>query len=264
MTDEPVLTTRDGANARLVLNRPAARNALDPELAAALAEAIHAASADPSVRVIVLTGAGSAFCAGAKLDGLLAVAEQADSAATGAYFGAVEEVYRALLATPQPTIAMVNGHALAGGSGVASACDMVIASDRAQFGYPEVQLGLAPGMVMALLFRLVGFRVGLELVLTGRRASAEEALRIGLISRVVPHDQLNSTVEAVAHQLAELSPSALALTKRTAWALPDLELPRALSYARDISTLCALTPDARAGMARFLRRPTTDDGRPTD
>ena len=201
-----------------------------------------------------MTGAGSAFCAGAKLDGLLAAVEQGDSGATGAYFGAIEEIYRALLGARPPTIAMVNGYALAGGCGVATACDVVIASDRAQFGYPEVHLGLAPGMVMVLLFRLVGFRLGLELALTGRRVAADEAARIGLINRVVPHDELEPSVRVMADQLAGLSPSALALIKRAAWALPDLDLPRGLDYARDLSTLCALTPDAEAGMARFLDR----------
>jgi methylglutaconyl-CoA hydratase len=252
--DSPILTSRDGPTARLTLNRPDSRNALDPDLAGALVAAIRVASDDPSVRVIVLTGAGSAFCAGAKLDGLLAAIEQGDAGPTGAYFGAIEEVYRALLAARPPVIAMVNGHALAGGAGVATACDLVIASENAQFGYPEVHVGLAPGMVMVLLFRLVGFRLGLELALTGRRVTAGEAAEIGLINRVVPHDQLESSVREVADQLAALSPSALALIKRTAWALPDLELPRALAHARDVSTLCALTPDARAGISGFLHK----------
>ncbi len=250
----PVLADRLGPALRLTLNRPAARNALEPDLARALVEEIRTATDDQAVRVVVLTGAGSAFCAGAKLDGLLSAVEAGDAERTGAYFGAIEEVYRTILACPVPVIGMVNGYALAGGCGVATACDIVVASDRAQFGYPEVQLGLAPGMVMALLFRLVSFRLGLELALTGRRVSAQEAARIGLINRVVPHDQLEASVAEAVTQLAGLSPSALALIKRTAWALPDLDLPRALGYARDLSTLCALTPDARAGMARFLKR----------
>jgi 2-(1,2-epoxy-1,2-dihydrophenyl)acetyl-CoA isomerase len=225
----PILAERTGPTLRITLNRPDARNALDPELAAALVDAIRVASGTDEIRVIVLTGAGSAFSAGARLDGLLAAVEQGDSGPTGAYFGAIEQVYRGLLAARQPT-------------------------DRAQFGYPEVNLGLAPGMVMVLLFRLVGFRVGLELALTGRRVPAEEAARIGLINRVVPHDELEGAVGQLAERLAALSPSALALIKRAAWTLPNLELSRALEQARDLSTLCALTPDARDGMARFLAR----------
>lgn len=254
MSETPVLESRDGTVVRLTLDRPEARNALDPELAEALAASIGAASNDPTVRVIVLTGAGSAFCAGARLDGLLAGIEQHDAQAVGASFGAVGDVYQALLDARPPTIAMVNGYALAGGCGIATACDLVIASDRAQFGYPEVQLGLMPGMVMSLLFRLVGFRIGLELALTGRRVSAEEAARIGLINRVVAHDALEASVDALAEQLADLSPTALASIKRWARALPQADLARALEQGRDVSTLCALSPEAREGIARFLKK----------
>ena len=254
MSEPPVLSSRAGAVARLVLNRPEARNALDPELAGALAGAIRAASDDSAVRVIVLTGAGSAFCAGARLDALLVGIEQGDAGAVGASFRVVGEVYRALLDARPPTIAMVNGYALAGGCGIATACDLVVASDRAQLGYPEVHLGLMPGMVMALLFRLVGFRTGLELALTGRRVSAEEAARIGLINRAVAHDELEASVGELAEQLAGLSPTALAQIKRWAWALPGQELSRALDQGRDVSTLCAMSPEAREGIARFLEK----------
>ena len=251
---DAVIAAREGSIARLTLNRPEQRNALDPELAAALASAIRAASGDPAVRAIVVTGAGTAFCAGAKLDGLLEASERGDSTAVAATFGAVEGVYHALLAARPPTIAAVNGYALAGGAGLATLCDVAIASDRAQLGYPEVGLGLAPGMVMAFLFRLVGFRVGLELALTGRRVPADEAARIGLINAVVGHDRLEAEVATLAGQLAELSPSAVALTKRWARALGEMDLATAIRQGRDVSTLAALTPDARAGIRAFLDR----------
>ena len=250
----PLLRSDEQGVSTLVLNRPDARNALDPELAGALAAAIRAASDDPSARVIVLTGAGSAFCAGARLDALLAGIEQGDPAAVGAAFGVVHDVYRALLDARPPTIAMVNGYALAGGCGIATACDLVVASERAEFGYPEVHLGLMPGMVMAFLFRLVGFRAGLELALTGRRIPAEEAARLGLINRVMAHDELEASVGELAEQLAGLSPTALAQIKRWAWALPGQELSRALDQGRDVSTLCAMSPEAREGIARFLEK----------
>ena len=254
MSEPAVLSSRDGGVVRLTLNRPDARNALDPELAGALAGAIRTASDDPSARVIVLTGAGSAFCAGARLDALLAGIEQGDARAVGTAFGVVHDVYRALLDARPPTIAMVNGYALAGGCGIATACDLVVASDRAQFGYPEVHLGLMPGMVMAFLFRLVGFRVGLELALTGRRIPADEAARIGLINRVVPHDALETSVAELAEQLAGFSPTALASIKRWAQTLPELDLARALEQGGQVSTLCALSPEAREGIARFLSK----------
>ncbi len=248
--DLPVLTRRDGAIVTLVLNRPEQRNALDPELAGALAAAVNAASADLSVRVVVLTGAGRAFCAGARLDALLAASERGDVAGVGAAFGVVEGVYRALLSARPPIIAAVNGPALAGGAGIAGACDLVIASEGATFGYPEVVLGLTPGMVLTLLVQQVGIRAALDLALTGRRVSAAEALRIGLITEVVPADELMGRVDTLAGQLAGLSPEAVAATKRWAWTLAGTG--RAIEQGRDLSTLLAMTDGARAGMRLFF------------
>ena len=203
-----------------------------------------------------MTGAGTAFCAGARLDGLLEASERGDSTAVSDAFGLVEDVYRALLAARPPTIAAINGFALAGGAGLATLCDFAIASERAQLGYPEVQLGLAPGMVMSFLFRLVGYRVGLELALTGRRVPAGEAARIGLVNTVVPEEELEAEVARLAGRLAALSPSAVALTKRWARALGEMDLATAIRQGRDVSTLAALTPDARSGIHAFLNRST--------
>lgn len=254
MTDAPVVVERDGHVARLTLNRPDRRNALDSELAAAFVTALGAASADRDVRVVVITGAGSAFCAGANLDGLLEASERGDAAAIAASFGVVEDVYRALLAARPATIAAVNGYALAGGAGLATLCDFALASDRAQLGYPEIQLGLMPGMVMAFLFRLVGYRTALELALTGRRVPAEEAARIGLVNWVVPREELDGAVRALADELAAQSPSAVALTKRWARALGEMDLLTGIRQGRDMSTLAALTPEARAGLGAFVDR----------
>ena len=259
VAEPPVLVRDDDGIRHLELNRPDRRNALDPELAGALADAIAAASADPDVRVLVLSGAGRAFCAGAQLDALLAASERGDVGAAGASFGVVERVYRTLLAARPPVIAMVNGPALAGGAGIVSACDFVIASTDATFGYPEIVLGLIPGMVMTILVRLVGVRVALDLTLTGRRVSAEEAARIGLVNQIVPPDRLAARVEELAQQLAALSPSAIAATKRWAWTLA--EIGGLLDQGRDLSTLHALTDDARAGMRAFFDRSREGSGR---
>lgn len=250
--DSPVLERREGGVVTLTLNRPGQRNALDPELAGALAAAVSAASADPEVRVIVLTGAGSAFCAGAKLDGLLAASERGDVDGVRASFEVIEQVYRALLAARPPLIAAVNGAALAGGAGIVGCCDLAVASDAASLGYPEVLLGLVPGMVLTLLVQQAGPRAALDLALTGRRVPAEEALRLGLLTEVVPADRLAARVEELARQLAGLSPGALAATKRWTWSLA--EGGRLLEQGRDLSTLLALTEDARAGMRAFFER----------
>ncbi|MGE3269259.1 MAG: enoyl-CoA hydratase/isomerase family protein [Chloroflexota bacterium] len=250
--DLPVLVQRDGAIVSLTLNRPGQRNALDPELAGALVTALEAASDDASVRVIVLRGAGSAFCAGAKLDALLAASEAGDVAGVTAAFGVVERVYRALLAARPPIIAAVNGPALAGGAGIVGAADLAIASEDASLGYPEVLLGLTPGMVMTLLVRQAGVRAALDLALTGRRVPADEALRLGLLTEVVPAANLDVRVDQLAGQLAALSPAALTATKRWAWSLA--EAGQQLEQGRDLSTLLALTDGARGGMRAFFAR----------
>jgi enoyl-CoA hydratase/carnithine racemase len=250
--DVPVVTRREGGVVTLTLNRPGQRNALDPELAGAVASAVNLASADPEVRVIVLTGAGSAFCAGAKLDALLAASERGDVDNVRASFGVIEQVYRALLAARPPLVAAVNGAALAGGAGIVGCCDLAVASDRASLGYPEVLLGLVPGMVLTLLVQQAGIKAALDLALTGRRVSAEEGLRLGLLTEVVPADRLDARVAELAGQLAALSPGALAATKRWTWSLAGGG--RLLEQGRDLSTLLAMTEDARAGMRAFFDR----------
>jgi methylglutaconyl-CoA hydratase len=248
----PVLVQAEAGVVTLTLNRPEQRNALDPELAGALTAAVESASADDDVRVIVITGAGSAFCAGAKLDALLSASEAGDVAGVKASFGVVEQVYRALLAARPPLIAAVNGPALAGGAGIVDCCDLVVASERASLGYPEVLLGLVPGMVLTLLVQQAGLRAALDLALTGRRVSAEEGQRLGLVTEVAAPDQLEARVMALATQLSKLSPGALAATKRWAWTLA--ESGRLLEQGRDLSTLLALTEDARTGMRAFFDR----------
>jgi methylglutaconyl-CoA hydratase len=248
----PVLVQAEAGVVMLTLNRPDQRNALDPELAGALTAAVEAASADPDARVIVITGAGSAFCAGAKLDALLAASESGDVAGVKASFGVIEQVYRVLLAARPPLIAAVNGPALAGGAGIVGCCDLVVASERASLGYPEVLLGLVPGMVLTLLVQQAGVRAALDLTLTGRRVSPEEGQRLGLVTEVVAPDQLEIRVRALAGQLATLSPGAAAATKRWAWTLA--ESARLLEQGRDLSTLLALSEEARAGMRAFFER----------
>ena len=250
--EAPVLVQRQGEIVRLVLNRPAQRNALDPELAGALATEIDAASSDSDARAIVISGAGPAFCAGAKLDALLGASERGDVEGVRASFLVVERVYRALLAARPPLIAAVNGPALAGGAGIVGACDLAIASSAASLGYPEILLGLTPGMVMTLLVRQAGVRAALDLALTGRRVSADEALRLGLFTQVVPPEQLDERVDQLARHLASLSPSAVVATKRWAWTLA--EAGRQMEQGRDLSTLLALSEEARAGMRAFFDR----------
>jgi methylglutaconyl-CoA hydratase len=164
----------------------------------------------------------------------------------------VEQVYRALLAARPPVIAAVNGPALAGGAGIVGACDLAIGSERASLGYPEILLGLVPGMVMTLLVRQAGLRAALDLALTGRRVGADEALRLGLLTEVVPPERLDARVDELARQLVALSPGAVAATKRWAWTVA--EAGQLMEQGRDLSTLVALSEEARQGMRAFFDR----------
>src|SRR5438105_8240837 len=185
MTAEtPILYQVDGAFARVTLNRPEKRNALNDKLIASLKDALRRAHDDDEVRVIVVTGAGSDFCSGADLAALQKIAsasveENLDDARS------LMELFGLIRSVRQPVIAAVKGRALAGGCGLATACDIVLAARSSRFGYPEVKIGFVPAMVMAILRRNVSEKVAFELITTAREISAEEAARVGLINRVV-------------------------------------------------------------------------------
>src|SRR5579885_3152205 len=199
----------------LTLNRPDRRNALSRDLITALTEAFGRARADDQVRCVILTGAGNAFCAGMDL------AELQESLAAGKGKQApvwddalqLAKLYDLIYTLPKPTIAAVNGAAVAGGAGLASVCDLAVAVPEARFGYPEVRRGLVAAMVMPHLMRHVGERMARYLLLTGELIDAEEACRVGFINSVAPSEQLLTRALAWAHSLAEGGPNALARTK---------------------------------------------------
>ncbi|HZA98832.1 MAG TPA: enoyl-CoA hydratase/isomerase family protein [Gemmatimonadales bacterium] len=249
----PLLTSLDAGVLMLTLNRPDKRNALNAELIDALHESLERADLNADVRVIVVRGGGKDFCAGADLDELLASVErsEAENEASALRLGTLFERLRAL---PKPVIAMVHGRALAGGAGLATACDLIVAAADAQVGYPEIQRGFAPAMVMALLRRIVGEKVALDLVLTGRVLQAEEAERAGLISRVVPPGELERATLGLAAELARTSGTALALTKRLFYELEGESLADGVARGARVNALARTTPDFRNAIARFLKK----------
>lgn len=241
-----------GHQARLTLARPRARNALSPQLLQGLLEALDRAEADAAVRVIVLTGEGErAFCAGGDLGSL---------GAEGGFLAGHDgrRAYAALLQRLQgvrkPTLARVNGHALAGGLGLVLACDLAVAADHAQLGTPEVDVGLFPMMLMALLQRHLGRKRALELVLTGDRLEAREALALGLLNRVVPAAELDATVAALADKLAGKSQAVLALGRRAFFTAEDMPLPLAFEHLAGQLSLNVLAEDAAEGVTAFLEK----------
>lgn len=246
-----VLTSTDGGIFTVTLNRPDKRNALSAEMIERLHEALERADLDPDVRVVLVRGAGKDFCAGADLDELLASADRSaeENERSALRLG---KLFQAIRELPKPVIAMVHGRALAGGAGLATACDVVIASKSAQVGYPEIQRGFVPAMVMTLLRRMAGEKLAMDLVLTGRVLPAEEALAAGLLSRVVPDADLERETAAVAARLAELSVSALALTKKLFYQLDGRTLSDGIALGARVNAMARSTPDFREALGRFL------------
>jgi len=252
MTSALLSSLKDGVLS-LTLNRPEKRNALNRELIDSLHDALERADLDADVRTVLVHGAGKDFCAGADLDELLASADRSltENEAAALRLGGLFSRLREL---PKPVLAVVHGRALAGGAGLATACDLVLAGAGSQFGYPEIQRGFAPAMVMALLRRVVGEKVALDLVLTGRIYTADEALTAGLVTRVVSDAKLEGEAKGLADLLAALSPSAVALTKRLFYRLDGLPLADGIALGARVNAVARGTPDFREAIARFLRR----------
>ncbi|HZI73500.1 MAG TPA: enoyl-CoA hydratase/isomerase family protein [Gemmatimonadales bacterium] len=248
-----LLTSREQGVLSLTLNRPEKRNALSSDLIDQLHEAFEHADLDGDVRVVLLRGAGKDFCAGADLDELLASADRplAENEAAALRLGML---FRRIRELPKPVIAMVHGRALAGGAGLASACDLVIAGSGAQIGYPEIQRGFAPAMVMALLRRLVTEKLALDLVLTGRVLSAEEARSAGLVSRVTADSELERDTLSLARQLAGASTTALGITKQLFYELDSRSLADGIALGARVNAVARSTPDFRQAIAAFLKQ----------
>jgi methylglutaconyl-CoA hydratase len=237
----------------LTLDRPEKRNALDSPLIDALHHELERAELDADVRVVVLGGAGKDFCAGADLEELLASTDRspAENEASALRLGTLFVRMRRL---PKPVVAKVQGRALAGGAGLVTACDIAVAGAGAQLGYPEIQRGFVPATVMSLLRRLTGEKMALDLVLTGRVLSADEARTAGLVARVVPDSQLDREVEGLARQLADSSATALALTKHLFYQLDNTSFDDAIALGARVNALARATPECRDAIARFLKK----------
>ena len=246
-------STLDGGVLTLTLNRPEKRNALNAAIVDGLAAGIAQAELDAEVRVLVIRGAGKDFCAGADLDELLASVENSleENERNALLLG---ELFLALRGLPKPTVAVVQGRALAGGAGLATACDLVIASEAARFGYPEIERGFVPAMVMTMLKRAVGEKRAFDLVATGRVLSAHEAEQCGLVSRVVPEEGFDGAVAAVITALAGRSVTALALTKQLFTELDGRSFQDGILLGARVNALSRATEDFKRAIAAFLAK----------
>jgi enoyl-CoA hydratase/carnithine racemase len=246
--------------ARLTIDRPERRNALSWTVVTALRNRVAEIRDDPDARVLVLTGAGDkAFCAGADLTGMADDARHLDLHDSR---GELAALFADLWDLGKPTIARVRGYALAGGMGLALACDLVVAADDAVFGTPEIDVGLWPYMITVPLVRSMPPKKALELMMTGRRVGAVEAERIGFVNRVVPADELDSTVDELAATLASKSPAIMRLGRQSFYEVWDSSATDALPLLHALLTVTAGTDDSAEGIAAFAeKRPPHWTGR---
>jgi enoyl-CoA hydratase/carnithine racemase len=260
MSEDVVLSVVKGSSNYLTINRPEQRNALSPQVVEGLLERLSAAATDESVRCVVLTGAGEkSFCAGADLGASMqggGRVQQHDAR------GRMGELLLAVVNLPKPVVARVNGVALAGGFGLMLACDLVVAADDVEVGTPEVNLGLWPFMISAVIRRNVPRKVAVEMMLTGRRLPAGEAHRWGMVNRLVPRDQLDAAVEKLAAELASKSPMALRLGKESFARAEDMGFEASLAYLNAMLTVDLEGEDVAEGVSAFLeKRPPEWKGR---
>ena len=248
----------DGTIRTLTLNRPEKRNALHPDLVGELQDALEQAASDRHVRVLILTGAGSVFCAGADLSyleqiNMNSLLENRDDSTR------LMEMFATLCRSPLPVIARVNGHAIAGGCGLALACDIIVASEKARLGFTEVRIGFVPAIVMRLLVQRVGMGRARELLLRGNLLSAVQAHRIGMIDHVQSENELDNAVHELANDIAvNTSQSAVAMTKKLLMNIESLGMNEAMRFGADMNALSRETDDFRKGIASFLDKSPLD------
>lgn len=237
----------------LTLNRPEKRNALNDALIAGLKSALREADADDSVRAVVIRGAGKDFCSGADLSAIQKIA-------TASYEDNVEdarslaELFLLIRSIRMPVIAAVHGRALAGGCGLATACDLVVATKSARFGYPEVKIGFVPAMVAAILRRNLGEKKGFELLTQGFEYTAEEAVKLGLVNRIFDEEGFAAAVLEYANVYTKVSRSAVEMTKHLLYSIDGQNIADAIEQGVVTNAKARMTKDCQKGIAKFLEK----------
>lgn len=247
MTDPVLLDVADGV-ATITLNRPDAKNRLDSEGMSRLHEYLVATAHDDAVRVVVLTGSGNTFCAGADLSGALQARDGGFAA------GSLVDVLTAMLDHPKPIIGRVQGHVAGGGNGLVAACDIAIAAADARFAFSEVRVGVAPAIISVVCLEVMHRRDAQELLLTGERVTAERVLRAGLLTSVVESEGLDAAVAAYVDQLRRGGPEAVRMTKELLRRVPTSTRDEAFTWTAEVSAGLFGSAEARAGMSAFLEK----------
>jgi len=253
MTQETIIIEREGAVARVRLNRPGVRNALDARMISELTQAFTALSADAGVRAVVLEGEGKMFSGGADINymraGLdLGEAENKSDALR------LSEMFASIENCAAPVVAKVHGAALGGGSGLIAACDIVIAADDTTFGFTEVKLGIVPAVISPFVVRKIGQTHARALFTTGERFGADRALRIGLVHEVVPYHALHQAVQKKLEELAESGPQAVRVAKQLARTVPSLAPEKAREFTAETIAKRRASDEGQEGLRAFLEK----------
>jgi enoyl-CoA hydratase/carnithine racemase len=248
MSEEHLLYRVEEKVAYFTINREKQRNAISADVVSLFFKYLDEAEKDPDVSVILITGAGDkAFCSGADLSSAPG-GENQDG------FGFYANLLKRIAGYPKPVVAKVNGYCLAGGMGFMLACDIVIASENAKFGTPEVNVGLWPMMIGAVIFRNAMRKKAMEMVLLGDRLDAKQAVEMGLITRAVPQEKLDEEVDKILQNLSGKSPIGMKIGKEAFYAMADMPFEEALDYLSGKIAEVAATEDAREGITAFIEK----------
>lgn len=248
-----ILIGKENSILTITLNRPEKRNALNDALINSLKDALREADKDSDLRAIVIKGAGKDFCSGADLSALQKIVES-DVMENLSDAENLSELFSLIRKIKIPVIAAVTGRALAGGCGLATACDVVLAVRSARFGYPEVKIGFVPAMVMAILRRNLSEKKSFELITQGFEFSAEEAEKIGLINRLFEDESFETDVKNYVSVYEKVSRSAVVLSKKLLYQMDGMAFDTALETGAEVNTIARLTEDCQKGIARFLNK----------
>jgi len=248
-----IIVENKGQTKKLILNRPDKRNSLDAEMILELTDAVNILSEDEGTKSIIITGAGGNFCSGLFLDYLHKI-QDFDVLQNKKDSSAYKDLLLAIYGCNKPTIAMVDGYALAGGCGIASACDLIVASDKAQFGYTEVRIGFIPAVVMVFLLKRVSETHAKDLLLTSKFINGTDAYNIGFVNYVVEQYMLESYTETLCDSLNQLPSSSVMLTKEMFKNISSMGFEASLEYAVDMNTLTRMSEDCKNGIKKFLTK----------
>ncbi len=248
-----LIHTKNDSILTLSLNRPEKRNALNDALVNALKDALREANRDENLNAIIIRGEGKDFCSGADLSALQKISES-DVMENLADAEGLLELFALMRKVKVPVIASVHGRALAGGCGLATACDIVLASESAMFGYPEVKIGFVPAMVIAILRRNLSEKIAFELITQGFSFSADEAYDFGLINRVFEDETFEKDVADYVSVYKKVSRSAVVLSKKLLYQMDGMNFDAALEVGAEVNTIARLTADCQKGIAKFLEK----------